>query len=227
MKDQRLLRMDGEGPTDGEPANGESTRGELVEVADLSGLATHFCNDMVMSASGHAYVGNFGFDLEAGADPVATCLIHVSPDGAVSVAADDVMFPNGTVITPDGDTLILAETFASRLTAFRIEADGSLTERRVWAPLGDGIPDGICLDAEGAIWVADPRANEVFRVLEGGEVTDRITTGDLGAFACMLGGADRRTLYVCTAAGSGSAAAGKRSGRIEQVRVEVPGDGLP
>ena len=136
-------------------------------------------------------------------------------------------FPNGTVLAPDGTTLIVAESFAGRLTAFDIEADGSLSGRRLWAQLPeDRIPDGICLDAEGAIWVASPRGNQCLRILEGGEVTDLVQL-DRGAFACMVGDPDRRTLYICTAGDSDPAQTGNRSGRIERVRVEVAGAGWP
>ena len=120
-----------------------------------------------------------------------------------------------------------AETFARRLTAFDIEDDGSLANRRLWADLGGGTPDGICLDREGAVWAADPRANECFRVLEGGLVTHRVATGDRGSFACVLGGDDRRMLLICTAKESGAGAAEARSGRIEVTPVNVPGAGLP
>ncbi|MEM6705930.1 MAG: SMP-30/gluconolactonase/LRE family protein [Acidobacteriota bacterium] len=212
MTDRRLLRQEG---------------GELVTWADLSENAPYHCNDMVVSAEGFAYVGNFGFNRRAGEEPCGTVLQRVTPDGSVHVDAEDVMFPNGTVITPDGGTLILAETYASRLTAFRVGDEGRLADRRVWAELGTGVPDGICLDAQGGIWVADPRNKEVFRVLEGGEVTDRISTGTHGCFACMLGGPERRTLFLCTALTSGEESAELRSGRIETVEVDVPGAGLP
>ena len=142
-------------------------------------------------------------------------------------AADDLAFPNGTVITPDGKTLIVAETFAHRLTAFDVAADGALSNRRVFAEIERCFPDGICLDAEGAVWVADARNPRVLRVLDGGRVERTVATGDRCAFACMLGGADRTTLYVCTAPASGPQMADKREGRIETVRVDVPAAGWP
>ena len=144
------------------------------------------------------------------------------------VAADELIFPNGTVITPDGKTLIVGETFAARMTAFDIAADGALSNRRVWAALPQGaVPDGFCLDAEGAIWVASPTSNDVIRLAEGGEVKERITA-DQGVYACMLGGADGKTLYLLTAASSVPAeCAANRTGRIEAVRVDVAGAGLP
>jgi sugar lactone lactonase YvrE len=211
MQDRRLLRLDPDG---------------LTEVADLSALATFHCNDMVVDAEGRAYVGNFGFDLHAQAAPTPANLVLVHPDGRTEIAADDVMFPNGTVITPDGKTLIVGESFAARLTAFDIAADGSLSGRREWAKLEKAVPDGICLDAEGAIWVASPVSGCVLRVREGGEVTERVEV-EHEAFACMLGGADRKTLYICTAASSDPAETDARTGRIETVEVAVPGAGLP
>jgi sugar lactone lactonase YvrE len=143
------------------------------------------------------------------------------------VVADDLAFPNGAVITPDGGTLIVGETFGLRLTAFDIEADGSLSGRRTWAKLDGIMPDGICLDAEGAIWVASPISSAVLRVAEGGEVTHRIPLATQ-SFACMLGGPERRTLHVCTAETSlPDEARAKRTGRIEIVEVDVPAAGLP
>ena len=212
MLDRRLLRLDA---------------GGLATVADLGGLATGPCNDMVVDLAGRAYIGNFGFDRHQGEAERSACIARVDPDGSVVMAADELMFPNGSVITPDGATLIVAETRASRLTAFDIDAAGALANRRVFAALDDSFPDGICLDQEGAVWFADPRRNKVVRVFEGGTVAAEIATGDRGAYACMLGGADRRTLFVCTNTGSGPAMAEARDGRIETVRVEVPGAGLP
>jgi sugar lactone lactonase YvrE len=212
MEDRRLLRLDPSG---------------LTEVADLSRLATFHCNDMVVDAQGRAYVGNFGFDLHGGATPAPAPILLVLPSGEVRVAADELQFPNGTVITPDGRTLIIGESFAARLTAFDVAADGSLSNRRVWATLSSGVPDGICLDAEGAIWVASPISAEVLRVREGGEVTDRVAV-EKQAFACMLGGPERRHLFICTASsGDPKIARDLRDGRIEVVEVEVPGAGLP
>lgn len=212
MLDRQLLRWDG---------------GALHTVAELSALAAWHCNDMVVDAQGRAYIGNFGFDLHSGAEQRNACLIRVDPDGAVVLAAEDVLFPNGTAITEDGKTLIVGETLANRLTAFDIGSDGALENRRVFAQLDGYFPDGICLDAEGAVWVADPRNKEVFRVFDGGKVVQRISTGERGSYACMLGGADRRTLFICTNAASGPAAAESEEGQIDFVRVEVPGAGLP
>ncbi len=212
MQDRRLLRLDPEG---------------LAEVADLSPHASFHCNDMVVDAHGRAYVGNFGFDLHAGDSPTTANLILVHPDGRSEVAAKDLGFPNGTVITPDGKTLIVGESFGGCLTAFDVAEDGSLHGRRVWAQLEGSVPDGICLDEEGAIWVASPMGKGgVLRVREGGEVTDRIAV-EHEAYACMLGGPDRRTLFICTAPDSHPDKTGDRGGRIEMASVEVPGAGLP
>jgi sugar lactone lactonase YvrE len=201
--------------------------GRVAVHGDMSAVATGRCNDMVVDARGRAYVGNFGYDYPAGEMKPAK-LARVDPDGTVSVAAEDLMFPNGSIITPDGKTLIVGETFAERLTAFDIGANGALSNRRVWAQLGSReYPDGACLDADGAIWVASPFTSEVIRVREGGEVLERIRA-DQGVFACMLGGEDRKTLYVLTADSSDpEATEAKRTGRIEVTRVDVAGAGLP
>jgi sugar lactone lactonase YvrE len=212
MLDRRLLRLD---------------PGGLVQHADLSGLAHSHCNDMVVGPDGRAWVGNFGFDHRLAQDPRTTCLVRVDPDGTAAVAAEDLFFPNGSAITPDRSTLIVAETWGRRLTAWDLMEGGRLERRRCWADLAPIVPDGICLDAEGAAWVAAPPQKQVLRVREGGEVTHRISTGDRGAFACALGGEDRRTLYICTATVTGPAAAEAKTGRIESIRVEVPGAGWP
>jgi sugar lactone lactonase YvrE len=212
MTDRKLLRLEGR---------------KLELHADLSGLASFDCNDMVVDGLGRAYVGNFGFDLNARADFKPAELILVPPDGAARVVADDLRFPNGTVITPDGSTLIVGESFGGRLSAFDIEPDGSLSGRRVWAQLDGSVPDGICLDAEGAIWVSSPVSNEVLRVREGGEITRRIAT-ETQAIACMLGGADRCTLFVLTSSTTEPDAAREQlSARVETLVVDVPGAGYP
>jgi len=221
MTDRRLLRLDPDG---------------LVEAADLYDLTSGHCNDMVVDQQGRAYVGNFGYDFsDPSAAPQPAEIVLVKPDGDARVVADEMVFPNGMVITPDGRTLIVAETFAARLTAFDVEPDGSLSHRRVWAQFDKrGFeaeldfrrtgPDGICLDAEGAIWVASPiGSSEVLRVLRNGDITQHVRV-ETQPFAAMLGGPDRRTLFVCTSL-FGDHPPGK--GRIETVRVEVPGVGLP
>jgi sugar lactone lactonase YvrE len=213
MNDRRLLRLE--------------TDGRLVEVANLSRLASFHCNDMIVDREGRAYVGNFGFDLNNRSTPIPANLVMVTPEGRTQIAAKDLSFPNGMVITPDGKTLIVGETYASKLTAFDIAQDGSLSNRRVWAALTGAVPDGICLDTAGGIWVASPISGEVLRVLEGGEVSDRIPV-DTQAFACMLGGEDGRTLFVCTAGSSVPAECiENRDGRIEAFQVEHGRAGLP
>ena len=212
MHDRRLLRLDGD---------------RLTEVADLTDFTSFHINDMVVDAEGRSYVGNFGFDLLGGAEPSPAELVMVTPGGEVKVVAEDLMFPNGTVITPDGSTLVVGESFGYRLTAFDVGVDGSLSNRRVWAELGEGMPpDGCCLDAEGAIWVSIPTRSEVIRVREGGEVTNRIPV-ETDTFACMLGGPERRTLFVCTAPDSDPETSHTLLGRIETIEVDVPGAGLP
>ena len=214
MTDRKVMRMERGG-------------GALKLHADLSALAPYHCNDMVVDSQGRAYVGNFGYDLHKGEKARATVMIMVTPEGKARAVADDLMFPNGTVITPDGGTLVVGESFGRRLTAFDIAADGSLANRRVWADLGNNVPDGIALDAEGAIWVASPMSSEVIRVREGGKVAERIKVAT-DAFACMLGGADRKTLFVLTSASSDPVACrANATGRVEITKVEVPGAGLP
>ena len=212
-------------------------QGRLALHADLSGIATFHCNDMVVDTAGRAYVGNFGFDLDTNeingtlgevlATHAGATIARVDPDGSVHAAADGLMFPNGTVITPDGRTMIVAESFANRLTAYDIADDGSMSNRRLWADLGTRTPDGICLDADGAIWVANPIINECFRVGEGGDILDVIET-DNRCFACMLGGPDRRTLFMLTSRYSLAVeAAVHRTGNVLVADVDVPGAGLP
>jgi sugar lactone lactonase YvrE len=201
----------------------------LREVADITSYVGGDANDMVVDAEGRAYIGNFGFDFAGGAEFKTTTLVRVDPNGQVTVVAEDLAFPNGTVITPDGKTLVVAETFARKLTAFDIAEDGSLSGRRTWADLGPATPDGICLDQEGAIWVASPTTGQCIRVREGGEVPDRVAIEEgRQAYACILGGEDRRTLYICTSEGDeADRQAGRSHGWIEEVRVDVPGAGLP
>jgi len=201
-------------------------RGQAHVHADVSALTTYRCNDMVVDARGNAYVGDFGYDMAARQAPAPGVLVLApASGGAPRIVADGLGFPNGAVVTPDGTTLIIAESSANRLTAFTIDADGSLTDRRVWAELGATVPDGICLDASGAVWVADPLGSQVVRVAEGNVVLERIATAQ-GAFACALGGADGHTLYVCTYDAAASASPQPTPvGRLESVRVSVPSAG--
>ena len=221
MKDKKLLSFN---------------NNTLSEVADLSNLAGFHCNDMVVDDQGNAYIGNFGFNTYSGEEIRPANLILVRPGEDPCLAADDLLFPNGTVITPDGKTLIVGETYAARLTAFDINQDATLSNRRVWADFtlyadeGDiPLPDGMCLDAEGAIWVASPSTAEVIRVREGGVILDRISV-ETNAYACMLGGDDLKTLFICTSNASGvdpESALREKSGKIETIKVEVPGAGRP
>jgi sugar lactone lactonase YvrE len=212
MSDRKLMRLEDSG---------------LTVHADLSAIATAHCNDMVVSATGHAYVGNFGSDILDGAEPVPAKLALVHPDGRAEVAAEDLAFPNGSVITPDGATLIVGETIGSRYTAFDIGEDGRLSNRRVWAELPGHFPDGCSLDAAGGIWFADAGGKGCLRVVEGGEITDRIETAQIG-YACALGGDDGRSLFILTAPSSHPGElTGKGLGRLEAARVEHPHAGLP
>lgn len=208
----------------------------LVVHADLSQIATFHCNDMVVDRIGRAYVGNFGFDLDAaitGGDfrgalgrYEGAALARVDPHGDVHAVASGLKFPNGMVLSPDGGTLVVAESLGRRLTAFDVGIDGSLTNQRVWAEL-DATPDGICLDAEGAIWLADASGPRAIRVAEGGAVLDEVVTSR-PCYAVMLGGLDGRTLFLATATTSlSSLAAANRDGCIEVTEVSVPHAGLP
>jgi sugar lactone lactonase YvrE len=208
--------------------------GTLVHHGDLRPWATWHANDMVVASNGQAYCGNFGFDLDGlydGTTPPSaiapTSLIRVDPDGTSSEAASDIQFPNGTVITEDGRTLIIAESLGGRLSAFDREDDGTLTNRREWAPLPGIAPDGICLCEDNTVWVANALAPECVRVAEGGEILERVTTSR-NSYACMLGDDDRKTLYMITAETSDAAKARlERNGAIEKVRTSVAGAGLP
>jgi sugar lactone lactonase YvrE len=223
MIDQKVLRFAGQ---------------RSSTFADISEYCTFWANDMVVSASGYSYVGNFGFDLdtrlkEMGVEaflatpPPTTNLVVLDPDGKVVQVVPDMAFPNGTVITPDGATLIIGETMGSRLSAFDVNDDGTLSNRRVWAQFDFLATDGMCLDAEGQIWLANAVSKTCVRVKEGGEVTGTVTCTQ-NAYACMLGGEDRRNLYVMTAPTSDRFnIAEVTRGRIEMVRVETPGAGLP
>ncbi len=212
MHDRKLLKL---------------VAGELVEHADLSKLCRYEINDMVVDPRGNAYVGNIGFDLLAGEGFKPTHLVLVTEAGRVREVADDLHVPNGPVISADGKRLIVAESWAKRLTAFDIQDDGSLAQRRVFAEL-DVAPDGICLDAEGAVWVAGFNSDRFVRVREGGEVTHCVRVEDRYPVACTLGGADGRTLYCLTFQGT-IRELGKRRGaaRIETARVAVPAGGSP
>jgi sugar lactone lactonase YvrE len=201
--------------------------GSIVTHADLSGLSRHPWNDIVVDGRGNAYVGNIGFDMGA-EDFRPGILARVGPDGSVQQVADDVAFPNGVAVTPDNSTLILAESYGNRLTAFDIGADGTLSNRRVWADLGDGYPDGICIDAEGAVWYGDVPNRRCVRVREGGEVLQTVDL-DRGCFACALGGPDGRTLFMVAREWRGpeSVADEQRTGQVLTVPAPAPRAGRP
>ena len=202
--------------------------GSLVTHADLTSLAEHPWSDMVVDGRGNAYIGNLGFDFPAG--EFATGIVAlVTPDGSARQVADGVAFANGMAVTPDNSTLILAESYANRLTAFDIAADGGLSNRWVWADLAGGFPDGLCLDAENAVWYGDVPNKRCVRVREGGEVLRTIDL-DRGCFACALGGADHRTLFLMAAEFSGAASmAGDapRTGQVLTVAAPAAGVGWP
>lgn len=214
-----------------------SPDGTVTVHAELGGIADFHCNDMVVDAEGRAYVGNFGFDLDGElvkrgdqsviADHPTARLACVQPDGTISVAAVDMHFPNGTVITPDGKTLIVGETLGGCLTAFDIGSDGTLSGRRVWAPTWPRIPDGIALNAAGHIWIANALAPECALIAEGGQVLEVIDTGQ-HCYACMLGGEDGRSLFMLTAPTSvGREAKAAPQGKLLVATVDSPHAGKP
>lgn len=227
MRDKRVLRREPDGT--------------LVTHADLAGLVVGVPNDMVVDDQGRAYVGEFGFDLMGGG-PLATAdLLRVDPDGTVTPVANGLWFANGSVITDDG-VLLVDETFGNRVSAFDILPDGGLGARRTWAQFGELpteteqaaalpqiviAPDGCCLDAEGALWIADGLGGRLIRVREGGEIAEEIAVGT-GVFACMLGGADGRTLFACAAPDFYEhARRDTREARLLAIRVDVPRAGRP
>jgi sugar lactone lactonase YvrE len=201
--------------------------GSLVTHADLGDLSDHSWNEIVVDGRGNAYVNNIGFDFPDGEFAPGTVAVLTSAGPARQVA-DGVAFPNGMAVTPDNSTLIVAESYASRLTAFDIAADGSLSSQRVWADLGGGVPDGICLDAEGTVWYADVPNKRCVRVREGGEVLHTIDL-DRGCFACMLGGIEGTTLFMVAQEWSGmeGAAGGKATGQLLTAPAPVPAAGWP
>lgn len=216
MLDNRLLRRSAPG-------------GDLEVVADLSALAGGPSNDMVVDGNGRAWIGNFGFDLHGGGPPTTTYLARVDPDGRVAEAAADLFFPNGTVVTADGATLIVGETFASQYTAFAIDADGTLADRWPWAHLPGVYPDGCCLDADGHIWCADAAGHRCLLVAEGGRVIRELVPPDgLRTFACMLGGEEGTTLLLCCCPdGRADETANRRGGVLVTVEVDTPHSGFP
>jgi sugar lactone lactonase YvrE len=216
---RRLLRLEDNG---------------LSEVADLSSVVSAPNNDLVVDGQGRAYIGNMGYVFGRGT-PQPGSILLVTPEGSARVVAEGLAFPNGMVITPDGQTLIVAESHAARLTTFHIEPDGSPSHRRAWAQFedfgnygatpGQITPDGICLDADQAVWIASPNTRDVLRVKEGAQITDRLPLSAIPV-ACMLGGEDRQTLFIATTESQDSTDHQAR-GRIETIQVEVAGAGLP
>ena len=219
MRRRQLLRVDADG----------------VKVhADLGGLAAFHCNDMVVDRHGRAYVGNFGFNLDHAlhtrgvegvlADHATAVLARVDPDGSVHAAATGMHFPNGSAITADGKVLVVAETLALRLAAFDIAADGTLSNQRVWAPVGMRAPDGICMNRDGHVWIANAIGPECVLFAPGGEIMATVET-DQPCFACALGGTDGKTLYLLTAPSSvGDEARASRQGRVLCTTVATPGE---
>jgi sugar lactone lactonase YvrE len=203
--------------------------GSLVTHGDLNAVSDPPAgNELVVDGRGNAYVNGGGFDLMASEEFAPGIIALVAPDGSARQVADGIAFPNGMLVTPDDSTLIVAESYANRLTAFDIAADGGLSNRRVWADLQDGVPDGICLDAENAVWYGDVPNRRCVRVREGGEVLQTIDL-DRGCFACALGGADRKTLFMVATKWSGAENMfeGPRTGQVLTVRAPSPGVGWP
>ena len=211
-QDRRLLRLDGD---------------RLSAYADLSQHATGWLNDFAVDGRDRIFVGNFGYDFVAGAPRRPTCLHRVDPDGAITTAAEGVDFPNGSVVIDEGRRLIVAETWECRITAFDIDADGGLGNRRVFADLGHRQPDGLCADAEGAIWVGIYNTGEFLRILDGGRITDRLQVDGSG-ISCTLGGAGLRTLFLTAFVGSPEdMAASRRKSAVFTAAVDVPGVAAP
>jgi sugar lactone lactonase YvrE len=216
VHDEKLLRV--------------SKNGSVREHADLSGVVKYGINDMVVDATGRAYVGQFGYEHSAGRMPEASPLVLVDPDGRVSLGPDPLLVANGMVLTPDGRTLICAESAGGKLSAYDVGTNGTLSSRRIFAELPPGhYPDGICLDAAGGVWVACVLGPGFVRVLEGGAITHFVPMPEgRFAYACMLGGTDRKTLYMCTSERyDPTYLKSCRTSRIESIRVDSPGAGLP
>ncbi|HKH15208.1 MAG TPA: SMP-30/gluconolactonase/LRE family protein [Solirubrobacterales bacterium] len=214
-REGRLLRR--------EPDGSLVAHGDLSEVSDPPAG-----NELVVDGRGNAYVNGGGFDLMAGEEFAPGIVALVKPDGGAQQVADGIAFPNGMVVTADNSTLIVAESYARRLTAFDIGPGGNLSNRHVWAELGDGVPDGICLDVEGAVWYGDVPNKRCVRVREGGEVLQTVEL-DRGCFACALGGPDRQTLFMMATEWNGPANmfAGPRTGQVAATEAPAAGAGWP
>jgi sugar lactone lactonase YvrE len=199
--------------------------GSLVPHADLGAFGATPFNDIVVDERGNAYVNNIGFDFGVG-EVQPGWVVLVRPDGQARVVADGLMFPNGMAVTADGRTLVVAESYASCLTAYDIDEDGGLAGRRVWADLGEDNPDGICLDADGAAWYADVPHGHCVRVAEGGEILQTVDLGR-GGFACVLGGPERRTLFAVTNEWGPQGPVREHNSTVVAIDVDVPGAGHP
>jgi sugar lactone lactonase YvrE len=199
--------------------------GTLATYAELGAVSTKPWNDIVTDGRGNTYVNNIGFDFPAG-EFAPGLIALITPDGRVRQVADGLAFPNGMAVTPDNSTLIIAESYGGVLTAYHIAPDGDLTNHRVWADLHGAAPDGICIDAEGAVWFAEVPGRRCVRVREGGEVLQTISS-ELGCFACMLGGPQGTTLFVTAAAWPEAMTPGSRTGQILSAEVSVPHAGWP
>jgi len=201
--------------------------GSLTSRAELSNLSKKGLNEIVVDGRGNVYVNAVGFDLLAGENFAPGIIALLTPDGTAKVA-DGIAFPNGMAVTPDNSTLIVAESYGKKLTAFDIKQDGSLSKRREWANLGSGVPDGICIDSDNAVWYGDVPNKRCVRVREGGEVLQVIDL-DRGCFACILGGADRKTLFMMAAEwrGLSKMSDGPRTGQVLTVEAPAPGTGWP
>ena len=197
----------------------------LSVYAELGTLSTKPWNDIVVDGRGNTYVNNIGFDFPDEEFAPGTIAL-VDSEGTARRVADGLAFPNGMAVTPDNSTLIVAESYGGVLTAYDISPDGGLSNRRVWAEIAGAAPDGICIDAEGAVWFAEVPGHRCVRVREGGEILQTITS-ELGCFACMLGGPEGTTLFVTAAAWPDAMTPGSRTGQILTTEVSAPKAGWP
>jgi len=206
----------------------EQPDGSLATYADLSSVCKKGLNEIVVDGRGNIYVNDVGFDLMSGEKFAPGMIVLLAPNGTTRQVADGIAFPNGMAVTPDNSTLIVAESYGKKLTAFDIKPDGGVSNRRVWADLGNGVPDGICIDADNAVWYGDVPNKRCVRVHEGGEVLQVINL-DRGCFACILGGADGTTLFMMAAEwhGVSKMTDGARTGQVVTVEAPAPGAGWP
>lgn len=223
LPDGRLLIVSG----GKQPFLHQEPDGSLVPHADLSSFDAKGWNEIVVDGHGNAYINCVGFDLMAGEEAAPGSIVLVTSDGSARMVADGLMFPNGMAITPDNKTLIVAESYANKLTAYEIADNGNLLNRRVWAEVGDNYPDGICLDEDGAVWFADVPNRHCVRVREGGEVLQTVKA-DRGCFACMLGGVDGKILFIVTNQWHGpQAISDARASQVVTMQAPSPHTGKP